>query len=115
MLQTKLLPRNLSRIHIAATKSDGTPVDVHLINTGNGTFVERDEMEPKLEEVTCEPALVLEPVSIADFVNLIIAARNAARALDHFVQLHDPTGVDLHAKEKLAAALAPFFPAPEQP
>lgn len=57
------------------------------------------------------PPLILEPVAIATFAELIAAAQVATRSLDRYVQLHLPEKKDLATLERLQRALAPFMPA----
>lgn len=127
-MQTHL---SLKRLHVGRTYPDGTREDHHFVNNGSGELilqpVEPDgtdsipnepppltppvlSTEPGLEPVNDPPALVLEPVRITDFVNVLECARAASRALDRFIQLRDPSGADLRALERLQAALEPFYP-----
>lgn len=112
------------RVHVGVTRKDGTREQLHLVNNGAGALVEQAHAAPPppdqpdtqtLEPEPNLPALVLEPVRIMDFVSLLVAAQSASRALDRFVQLRDPSGIDLRALERLQAALAPFYPDQPKP
>lgn len=70
-----------------------------------------DEFDFDLEPIAAPPALILTPVSIVDFVQLVTAAYKAARSVERFVSLFDPQGIDLRALEQLQKALTPFYPA----
>lgn len=137
-MQTLLAPHNLSRITFGHVRPDGTRVDKTFFNNGAGELVEQpapitsamlsgiesdgsdahDNRPPAdggLEPVLEPPALVLEPVSIIEFVTLIATANRATQALERFVQLHDPKAIDVRALCDLRSALAPFYPVPQVP
>jgi hypothetical protein len=66
------------------------------------------EPQDDFELVTDRPAIILEPVRIADLVNLIIAARSAAISIDRYVQFRPVLSQDVTALNDLKRALAPF-------
>jgi hypothetical protein len=97
---------NAKRVHVGVTRKDGTREHLHLVNDGNGELVEQSRpASPPAEQ----PAFVMQPVRASDLAELIIAAGRAAKAIDRFVQLHDPAGKDLAALERLNRALVPFL------
>lgn len=74
-----------------------------------------DDSHPSEPTPPAAPILALQNVTVADITALLSAAAAAAKALDRFVQLHDPRGSDVRALEQLNTALQRFQTPSELP
>lgn len=112
-IATQLARTNLSRLSIGVTRPDGTRV-THRFQNMDGILqpVEPDGTDsiPNEPAPPAPPTLRLDAVLAVDFAHLVSAALSAARSLDRFLQLNDPTGADVKALERLRTALTPFEP-----